>query len=63
MTVIAIDRKQRYNIRKVAAVVAGILVFGIATTATVAAWNDSGVQASHSSRAGVGFSPVPGITR
>ena len=53
VTAIAIERTQRYSIRKVAAVVAGILVLGTATTATVAAWNDSADQASFDSRAGV----------
>lgn len=62
MTAIAIDRTSRYNIRKIAAVVAGLLVLGIATMTTVGAWNDSADQASFSQHASVAFSPGTGAT-
>jgi len=58
VTSVEIDRKHRQSIRKLAAVLAGLLVLGMAAMATVAAWSDSADQASFASLGDGGFSPV-----
>lgn len=52
MSAITIDRTRRHSIRKLSAVLAGLLVLGIAALATLAAWSDSAEQAALSSYAG-----------
>ena len=58
MTAVTIDRKRQHSMRKLAAVLAGLLVLGIATVTTVTAWNESADQAGFNSRNSVVFSPL-----
>ena len=52
MSAIAIDRTRRHGLRKVAAVLAALLVLGIAALATLEGWSDSAEQAAFGGLAG-----------